>query len=131
MEHISIIDSFILGLALTYTQITQNKDGSAIQPSQHGVNRDYARACAVTPEIAVVAVADGCSLVTLFCKSLLLKEVVSFIYKSGACFDWIHEIRHTGVKWLQKSQLMNLFSTCNIHLKEEYEICVSKISNNE
>jgi hypothetical protein len=52
----------LLAMTLTYTQIIVNKDGSAIQPTRHGVNRDYVRACVVTPEIAVVAVADGCSL---------------------------------------------------------------------
>ena len=51
-------------IGITYTQIFKNAHGNDLDPKRQGLNRDFGRVCVVTPEIAVIAIADGCGLVS-------------------------------------------------------------------
>ena len=49
-------------LAMTYTQLLNNRNGEELNAAKHGLNRDAVRAALIGHQVGVVAVADGCGL---------------------------------------------------------------------
>eukprot|EP01124_Arcella_intermedia_P019640 TRINITY_DN26965_c0_g1_i1.p1 TRINITY_DN26965_c0_g1~~TRINITY_DN26965_c0_g1_i1.p1 ORF type:complete len:606 (-),score=118.85 TRINITY_DN26965_c0_g1_i1:27-1844(-) len=66
---------------MSYTQVVSNSDNSPIRPDKQGFNRDAVEVSAVLPDLAVCAVADGCSLRywSEVAANIAVKRFVSYI----------------------------------------------------